>query len=826
MMKKVVSAGIVTVCCVVFFSCICLNLVAQPTLMSMPAKYHESPDGDLLEGRTKSSRYFWTVFSDRDDNGAYDIPSDNGTPISTVSFMEKFYVTGESGDFLELYKWSDDAGLKIQGAGGKTQLNPKKAVRVGWIHKDKLLLWWRCLEDKNTHFAKKAMAVVSAKNLDADLRSDNSMRIFSGPDINKENKNTIKMFNFLYIYKSTGSRVLIGKTWKTNTYEADRHVLGWVDTIFLQQWPDRVCLVPNAESGAVSERKGAGVKTSLFLDKTDLISWKQGKGQKAEPCWEDDTYDKPWAPGRQRFPIFKTEDEKVYTGFATDLYKEGDKINIGGSKGNNQVVVDQIKLAETNQLLQGLLKKARNINIVFVIDAGFGMTAYASAITNSIKQLIRKKDEMNSEGAKRNSYKYGVVVYRSDNDKMCPDGNLSRNKFPLTSNASQVINFITKEFTNAGCSDDMLNKNTGGALLEALNMIKDDNKDGIKSNYIFIIGGATGNKSPDLETIPGLIAGYDVSLSVFQVQSISEPVEFERFPEHFKNILFSAKNKKYALTDARFRRGEIVMKPVFGQQNLYRLDYPTTSPIQGNINFPEKGETIPAVVIDDILDNTIKEYENEMENAIDKTKAIINGIGNQKTEGAELNAVVRNLLNRLGKEIKDYDLVKKFNGRNVQFFVPAWTSTRVERLDKPVFKYVLYVTEDELTEMIDKFERLIEEAPPSDLRDMMYDAYETLAQAYFGKEILNDEKFQSKLSIDEIISKITGLPSSSELLKETKLSDIKDPRKVSEEKMEEIRKRIKNSYDSLRSAKNDLAGTSRFPTDDGTFYWILQDYLP
>ncbi len=818
MMKKVVSAGIVTLCYVVLFSCICLNLVAQPTLLSMPAKYHESPDGDLVDGRTKSSRYFWTVFSDRDDNGAYDIPSDNGTPISTVSFMEKFYVTGESGDFLEVYRWSDDAGLKIQGAGGKTQLNPKKAVRVGWIPKERLLLWWRCLEDKNTHFAKKAMAVVSAKNLDAEFRKDNSLRIFSGPDVNKENRNTIKMFNFLYVYKSTGARVLIGKNWKTNTYNADRDILGWVDTIFLQQWPDRVCLVPNAESGAVSERKGAAVKTSLFYDKEDLVTWKQGKAQKAEACWDDDTYEKPWLPSRQRFPIFKTDDDLVYTGFTTDLYKEGSNMK--------EKVMSSTDLDDAEQKLQQLLKKARNINVVFVIDAGFGMSNYASAISNSLKQLIRKKDEMNKEGANRNSYKYGMVVYRSVNDKVCPDGNLSLNKYPLTSNASQVLNFLSKEFTNEGCSNDMLNKNTGKALLEALNMIKDDNKEDIKSNYIFFIGGATGDKTPELETLPGLIAKYDVSLSVFQVQSITDPVEFERFPDHFNQILGVAKEKKYALTDARFRRGAIGMKTVEGQQNLFKLDFPTTSPIQGNINFPNKGETIPAPVIDDILDQTIKEYENELENGIDKTKAVVTGLGNQKTEGAELNAVVRNLLNRLGKAVNNYDLVRKFNGRNVQFFVPAWTSPNVNRLERPVFKYVLYVTEDELTDMIDKFERLIEEAPPSDLRDMMYDAYETLAQAYFGKEILNDDKFQSKLSIDEIISKITGLPSSSELLKETKLSDIKDTRKISDDRIEEIRKRIKNSYDQLRLAKNDLNGTVRFPTDDGTYYWILQDYLP
>lgn len=124
------------------------------------------------------------------------------------------------------------------------------------------------------------------------------------------------------------------------------------------------------------------------------------------------------------------------------------------------------------------------------------------------------------------------------------------------------------------------------------------------------------------------------------------------------------------------------------------------------------------------------------------------------------------------------------------------------------------------------FELTAGTAPPSDLRNELYETYESLAQTYFGKEIADDAKFLSKISIAQIIDRISGLPSRSQLLKDTKFTDIKDPAKIGDDKIEEIVTKIRTSYEALRAAKNDLKNEIRYPTDDGTFYWIPQDYLP
>lgn len=815
--------------CKAFFILLLLSTTCTAqvaTIMMKPANY-EQPDGDIEEGKSKSSRNLWLAFSDRDNNNAYQSPSEGSAVLSTVNYMDKFYVTGESGNFLELYKWKDDPDLKIKGSKGATQLNPNKAERVGWVNKQNLLLWSKCLINKQTGFAEKAMAVFSAKNIDKDV-NNGSVRIYGSPNGDKENGNTVKMFSFLYVYKRSGSRVLIGKVSRTQVYAADRDILGWIDDVFLQLWPDRVCLEPNHDPEAVKARKAANVKASLFYSKEEAIAWKEGRLN--QPTWDKDSYEQPLKPSDPRFPIFGQEtidgNLLVNTGFQTEIFSEG-STSFTDKKVTGQRVMSSAELANARLEYQKVLAKSRQFNIVFVIDAGYGMNNYADAIKTSIQNLVRRKEEMNNEGEKHNNYRYGAVVYRSEEDNVCPGGNLSLIKMPLTSNARDVLGFINKQFQDEGCSNNRLNKNTNNALLQAFKMIKDVHKDKyIQSNCVFFIGGATGNKAPDLKDLPELIAQYDISLSVFQVQCMADPEEYERFPDIFQRILKEATERKKALTETRYREN-IVFKNTIGRQNLFSLDFPKTSPVQGNVNFPDKGDLIPAQVMDNIIDKTITDYEKNIEDAIADYKTLLEGTG-EKNVGT-LNAVVKNYLNRLGGALANFDLVNKFNGRNVQFFIPGWTTPNVNSLnsDEPVYKYVLYLTEEELTDLNDKlYELTAGEAPPSEQRNKLYDTYASLAQAYFGKEIADDAKFESKITIDQIIKKITGLPTKSQLMKNTGFMDIKDPAKVSDSKIEQIIMNIRKSYEALRVAKNDVQSQFRYPTDDGTFYWIPQEYLP
>jgi hypothetical protein len=97
---------------------------------------------------------------------------------------------------------------------------------------------------------------------------------------------------------------------------------------------------------------------------------------------------------------------------------------------------------------------------------------------------------------------------------------------------------------------------------------------------------------------------------------------------------------------------------------------------------------------------------------------------------------------------------------------------------------------------------------------------------YFGKDSKIDDEFKSKLTLDSVLSKITGLPSRSNLLRQIRLEEIRDVNKVTDEQIEQIQAAINESITKLNGAKADADGTMRDVTDDGIFYWIPEDYLP
>ncbi|MCW3092363.1 MAG: hypothetical protein JWP81_3432 [Ferruginibacter sp.] len=789
-----------------------------PTLMYTPNKYFESPDGDILENsKLDKSTSFWIVSSDRSDNKAYDTPDNLGSAINTVEFMDKFYVTNETGDYLELYRYDELA--RMEGAGKKNKLNPKKAKRVGWIQKENLLLWARCLENKITHFSEKAITVYNERNINksSSLTKKDNVRIYSTPNLEKENSNTVKMFQFLYVYKRAGSSALIGKVYNSNVYRIERDVLGWVDEDILQKWVDRVCLEPNWDKDAALERKAAGVKASLFAEKEYAASWRDGIGQ-PKPVWDQDPYDQPWIGNKLRLPIFNTEDDLVYTGFATNLFNEN----------SDNVVATADQVAKMTKNTNEGLKDNRQINIVFVIDAGYGMKTYASAIISSLQALMRKRDELNNGGEKRNTYKYGAVVYRGIDDKNCPDGDLSLSKASITVNGQLVTHFLEEEFKKEGCSTNELNRDVNKAMTEALQMIRNANRNSFQSNYILFLGGATGNAEPDLKTIPELMAYYDVNLSVFQLHC-AMPVEFENFSTNFIDIIKAASNKKYQKKDKNNQFN--IKEPNFrsipigdGSQNLFRLDYPTYSSIQGTISFPEKGSSIPPETIDNVLDTSFSYFERSIENMVSSVNTLVTGMGERKME--LINADVKNFLLKVGVRMNDVELASKFNGKNYQFFIPGWTAPSIKKLDQPVFKHVIYVSEAELADIIKKFEDVQFEGSSSDVRDKMYDAYQALVITYFGKDTRIDEQFKNKLTLDSILSRISGLPSQSALMKEIKINEIKDVGKVSEEQVDMIQKRIRVSLGNLRNVTKDFKGFMRDVRDEGVFYWIPEEYFP
>lgn len=798
-----------------------------PTVFWTPKKYWDAPDGQILENSKKVDveEKLWIVFSDRNDNKVYENPGDL-SPVKTAAFLQPFYVTGETDEYLELYKYDPD--IRLDNKGKRNQLNPKKAIRIGWMKKENLLLWFVC-QKNSKGFSEKAMTVVKIENL-ADIKSltknnQEGVRIFGNPYLQTENNNSVRMFDFLYVYKKIGRSVLIGKINKSRPDRIDKDVLGWVDENVLIAWPDRVCLQPNYDADAAAERKRLGIKSSLFEEKKDVEDW-NGSTDKPKPFWNSDTYEVPWKGSKKRFPIFGTTDNVISTGFVTNVYREGAEI---ASSDDQALVTDN---------LSQVVKEKRKINMVFVIDAGVGMDRYANAVINSLQQLIKKREDMNSYGDRMNTYKYGAVTYRSIDDKACPSGNLAitRQELTLDNNGDKTIRFIRNEFARKGCSDNPNNKEVNGALDEALQMIRKADPQAQQSNCIIFIGGATGNKESFSKTAPDIIAKQEVNLSVFQVENIEEPVEYDNFYFNFKDLFNEAIKRKWANTDKDFSNNKYATpnwwkddKLVYNglNQNVYRSDYPGTSPLMINISFPEKGDAFSPVLIDQVLDSTFSFFERKIENANNDAITRMSGVGEKKIE--KLDATVWSLIEKTAKKTGNKNLVLNLaNNKNLQFFVPAFTKLQVERCNSPLFKFVLYVNEDELLDMRQEFEKLVSgQGSSSEMRQSLYDAYQAMVDTYFGKDKGVSAQMKTKKSMSDVIAQITGLPSKSELMQKINVDEINDVGKVSDEEIDEVIKLVQNSVDNLKNLTADNNGSLREVRDGvGVFYWVPQEYLP
>jgi hypothetical protein len=316
-------------------------------------------------------------------------------------------------------------------------------------------------------------------------------------------------------------------------------------------------------------------------------------------------------------------------------------------------------------------------------------------------------------------------------------------------------------------------------------------------------------------------------LSVFQVIN-SDPEEFQNFSPNFVDLIRESSKKKLLLNKQNAKSSMRLRDPQFlsigdVSQNQYRLDFPATSPLQASICFPERSNSISAETINSVLDTSFNYFQKSLEDIIAQTRDVITG---SATNGRGLSAAVQNYLLRVGMDMSNVNLAGVFTGNNYQFFEPAWTSVKVSKLTDPVFKYVIYASEEDLNDMIRQFNGTIIEGSASEVRDKLYGAYEAMVVTYFGSDSKISDELKNKLTLDSVISKITGLPSRTPLLHEIRLEDIRDVNKVTDTQIEEIQRTIQESIDKLNLAKGDAEGTMRDVTDDGIFYWIPQDYLP
>ena len=156
----------------------------------------------------------------------------------------------------------------------KNAIFTKTAVELGWVDKNKLLLWKYSLIDPVTNYSEKAVTVTKLDqlvNLSSYLR-DGLIDLYNTPKItsNARADNELKMFEYLFIFKRENNMCLVGKSNEVNHGDITNVILGWTPQNQIYYWKVRV----------LYRLSDACLHCRIVPRHSDRDAWLQQKGER------------------------------------------------------------------------------------------------------------------------------------------------------------------------------------------------------------------------------------------------------------------------------------------------------------------------------------------------------------------------------------------------------------------------------------------------------------------------------------------------------------------------------------------------------------------
>jgi DNA-binding transcriptional regulator YiaG len=758
----------------------------------------------------------WVVYSDRDNNPTYNDAAITSGVKKMVNFMDRFYVIEDKGEFLHLvwydYKMLDNS--KSQGV-----LN-REAIDMGWAKKSQLLIWNSAMYNDKMIKIKALPAIKDAEvitNPETYIKKGGNIMLYNSPDTARQNEQQVNMFQFLYVYKKIKNKYLVGKTDKINSNTAQMNVLGWVDERIVQIWSDRVCLEPNWYPNAVNERKSAGIKATLLLNDNAASNYNKN-GRMQDKVWDDDPYTVRKPSQYNRFPILGIKDNIIETGVLGDIVNK---------KG--QSVIDLDAQAAANRTYNEKVAELRQVNLIFVIDGGEGMSEYMP----SLMEVVRSIKSQNYNNDVQTEINYGAVMYRDYGDESCGGEDLSATKSNLSKSINDIIDFISTESKRSSCNDKDPTQAVRKGVYKALQMLSSNDKRE-ESNFIILIGarGDKNNSEKDNpyrpENLSNMIADVNAHFIVFQMNNGKERV-FSDFVTQgrqlFTSSIINMKNKiekdiKEGKYSGTFPQPNPNWLDVASDKNIYRTEYPKTTQTLGTIIFPGRGEVMKTNILELEMNTMLDSIFIIIEKKIQGLSASFDGIG--KKNNVELDPSILILFHSLAGKIPN-NVLKEYSNNNYQFFINAYTTIECEKLKNPVFNRVLFINQDEFDALHQILKNLdIDEGDDDLKRTKLEEAFKQILVTYLGEK--EAKKAINQMTADQLMELVTGLRSKNPLLSKIKIGDIRKKEKVSSKEISELLEHFINSREKFSKVRNDP--NYFFERFSMSFYWIPEDLLP
>jgi hypothetical protein len=768
-------------------------------------RIYEKPRIDVLDQvfsmEPTRSNLQWVVWSDREG-----IRTSNGQELD---FLQKFWVVDENENEIHIVEYND--------AKYNRGLNEFKGepIDYGWVPKSQMLLWSEGLRSAVQGFRIKAMTVSTPESIletgiEELTRAGRKLAFYDSPTTDEINDKDSPLFNIFYLFKEEKGRYLLGRRDNLITGNASDYVYGWVDKRSVTTWDLRQALEPNWESQAIEERKNVRVLPAAFRNSEEAQAYEKGTITNAQSLWSR-TYEKREEPQWKRFPIFEKDGNIIKTGVISGLFT---------ASGDKQKEITSEEYAYYQKLYNIQRERARKINLVFVIDGTQSMRQEIDATRRAVNRSLNELTDSENE------YRVGIVVYRDFEE----DEEFQFERYTLTNDRNQIyqdLSYISEYHEKDRTAAEAMF--TGLYYGSRMFNYRED-----ETNVIIVIGDAGGKEDDPREqknfaNVKRMMSDYSISMFAIQAKR-GENSAYDDFIFQIQEIILDAAEASIKSTNQEWSNTGLisfdeelafVQDETSTSSTLYKLNE-RASNIRGEIQYAERGEAIePQQVQQEIVD-MISGLDGDNNRLLNAMEGIMNSVvGPGGVEGAS-EVITPQMADFLSKAGFDNAMMTTLMEKKYQFLFEAYVPLKTNTLNNPLFKYVLFLDQGELDDLINDLSELVElDMTGYQKRQQMSDVWFEILSLNYG--VNNLDEIRTK-KISELIELITGLPAQTELLSKHTFEDLRDQVKVSNQEFTEILFTIRSKLDQLRSINANP--DHMFISNDASFYWIPQEYFP
>jgi hypothetical protein len=734
----------------------------------------------------------WIVYSDRSNNVTY-TDSKIRTTFKNIGFLESFYVIDETSDLVEVVKYAPDM---LESAGSIKIKAPSKVQYYGWIQKSKVLLSQKSFVENSSKRPLKWVTMLNGKKFIDKIKNyteAGSIKLYDAPELQTVLNTTLHFDELVYVYKTYGDKMLIGKKTYFNPENSADIILGWVPANFVQSWGQRLCLEPPNDQVNSNNSPMVYTTREAALNGSNPAN---GFTIDMPPC--EKTFS--W----KKYPIFKIEEvnkDKLsytifHTGAITSTFDKSESFiyNLNGSKINYPRICE---VARSN----------KNINVVVAINAGGDTREYLFALTNVVQELS------SFFNAAKNDVQYRFAAV---------DCSATGIKTDFTNQYSSIlpvlINIAQKSVEG---KNTVVNNGIGNGLINASVLFKGHEEE---TNILIVISSKADTDTRLLkESLYTDMGTKNIRLLFVQPYCGTDAV-YSDFISQAGSIIENTANKV-----AVFKRNKIAtnlypsersklkqIKPA--PNNIYCLDFPTTASTEGFLVFPTINNKIDSKMVSFSLDSLLIQINEDNRMTASSLQRVFN------SSSSFNNSVNKTFLKYFRtQDSLPSDLGFALSNVDYNYFIHGYTA--YPESIKP-FKLSLLLSTEEYEDMYNMFKGL--------KLDQLNDQYDlkgrTLVFQEFSRLLnnYNTEHFISipiyNLTFGEYFYRLFGFYSDNELLNKYKVYDLNTPNIINKDDLKKMIdfmiKRV-NSFYSLRGDTRNM-----FSSNGNQYYWISEDYLP